>query len=716
MNSNHLNIIYTTILQASVGNIISLLNDFAGDPLFAEKFALVFETTVSSEQFLQVVTTLPAIEVRSDADLAGALGAFSGQTQKVYLSESLVKGDSSQLEAVIIEEFGHYFDFRFNTTDTPGDEGELFSNVVRGVNLSNSELRRIQNEDDHAVISLDGQLISVEEAFGPNGIVQIGTSGDYDEYINAVSVDASGNIIVAGNSPRLNRGALIIKLDATGNELLDKTLSLSSNSIFANGIGTDSNGNISVAGFISGGSSDNTFVIKLSASGSQLWLQQFNSPGDDRANGITIDSSDNIYITGEASGSLFGNSNAGGIDCYVAKYDVNGSQLWVKQFGTSSEDHSTGISAEKNGNVYVTGYSNGSLPGNSNLGNNDAFVVKYDASGNQIWVKQFGTSGEDRASGIVTDSSGNVYVSGYSSGTLPGNKNLGSNDAFIAKYNATGTQLWIKQFGTSSDDYAKGISIDTSGNIYVTGYSNGSLPGNKNLGSNDAFAAKYDANGNQLWIKQFGTSSDDYANGISADNRGNVYFGGYTNGNLVPPDAGFISGKPDAFIIGLNSDNGNRLTNTPLKDKLTTPIIRFQNMDKPGTYLFAGEQEAVSIRQNYKGFKEEGLAFQVAVSKDDPLMQPFYRFRNTQKGREGTYLFTGQQEAISIRSKFKNFVEEGLAFYAYSAGVGGGTTDFTRFQNKNTLGTYLFTGPSETSSVLTNSGFTVEGSAFAAGG
>jgi hypothetical protein len=98
------------------------------------------------------------------------------------------------------------------------------------------------------------------------------------------------------------------------------------------------------------------------------------------------------------------------------------------------------------------------------------------------------------------------------------------------------------------------------------------------------------------------------------------------------------------------------------------------------------------------------------------LMQPFYRFRNTQKGREGTYLFTGQQEAISIRSKFKNFVEEGLAFYAYSAGVGGGTTDFTRFQNKNTLGTYLFTGPSETSSVLTNSGFTVEGSAFAAGG
>jgi hypothetical protein len=153
-----------------------------------------------------------------------------------------------------------------------------------------------------------------------------------------------------------------------------------------------------------------------------------------------------------------------------------------------------------------------------------------------------------------------------------------------------------------------------------------------------------------------------------------------------------------------------------LRDKLTTPFIRFQNTDKPGTYLFAGEQEAASIRQNYKGFKEEGIAFQVAVNKDDPLMQPFYRFQNTTKGREGTYLFAGEQEAISIRQNYKNFKEEGLAFYAYSAGVGGGTTDFARFQNKGLPGTYLFTGPSETSSVMNNSGFTLEGSAFAAAG
>ena len=97
-------------------------------------------------------------------------------------------------------------------------------------------------------------------------------------------------------------------------------------------------------------------------------------------------------------------------------------------------------------------------------------------------------------------------------------------------------------------------------------------------------------------------------------------------------------------------------------------------------------------------------------------MQGFYRFRNTDKGREGTYLFAGEQEAVSIRTNYKNFVEEGLAFYAYSAGAGGGTTNFSRFQNKGLPGTYLFTGPSETSSVLTNPSFSFEGSAFAAAG
>lgn len=174
---------------------------------------------------------------------------------------------------------------------------------------------------------------------------------------------------------------------------------------------------------------------------------------------------------------------------------------------------------------------------------------------------------------------------------------------------------------------------------------------------------------------------------------------------------------PSPLDLALLADIGYQVTTSYLylRDKLTTPIIRFQNTEKPGTYLFAGEQEAASIRQNYKNFKEEGFAFQVAVEKTDPLLQPFYRFQNTDQGREGTYLFVGEQEAASIRTSYKNFKEEGVAFYAYPAGIGVGTTDFSRFQNSSLPGTYLFTGPTETSSVVANyPGFSLDGSAFAA--
>ncbi|MFM7440235.1 MAG: hypothetical protein ACKO2V_16840, partial [Snowella sp.] len=105
-----LNASYTTILNTAIADVTSVLTTFAADPLFAEKFALAFGITVSSEQFLQTVAVLPQIEVLADGELQGALGAFSAQTQKIYLWESLLKGDLARLRSVLIEEIGHFVD------------------------------------------------------------------------------------------------------------------------------------------------------------------------------------------------------------------------------------------------------------------------------------------------------------------------------------------------------------------------------------------------------------------------------------------------------------------------------------------------------------------------------------------------------------------------------------------------------------------------------
>jgi hypothetical protein len=132
--------------------------------------------------------------------------------------------------------------------------------------------------------------------------------------------------------------------------------------------------------------------------------------------------------------------------------------------------------------------------------------------------------------------------------------------------------------------------------------------------------------------------------------------------------------------------------------------------------LFVGAGEAAAIRSNpgLRQFVEEGIAFRVAQQKTDPLLQAFFRFQNT--NLPGTYLFANEGEAAAIRSNpnLRNFVEEGLAFYTYGAGTGNGTVDFTRFQSVGVPGTYLFTSPGETSSVIGNPSFVREGVAFSA--
>jgi len=93
------------------------------------------------------------------------------------------------------------------------------------------------------------------------------------------------------------------------------------------------------------------------------------------------------------------------------------------------------------GNVYVAGETSGGLDGNSNSGSWDLFVVKYNSSGTKQWTRQLGTSPDERAYGVATDSSGNVYVTGFTAGGLDGNSNAGSQDLFVVKYNSSGTKL-----------------------------------------------------------------------------------------------------------------------------------------------------------------------------------------------------------------------------------------------------------------------------------
>ena len=108
----------------------------------------------------------------------------------------------------------------------------------------------------------------------------------------------------------------------------------------------------------------------------------------------------------------------------------------------ATNDYANGVATDSSGNVYVTGGTKGGLDGNTSAGNTDLFVVKYNSSGTKQWTKQLGSSGLDSANGITIDSSGNVYVTGVTFGGLDWNTSAGANDLFVVKYNSSGTKEW----------------------------------------------------------------------------------------------------------------------------------------------------------------------------------------------------------------------------------------------------------------------------------
>ena len=279
-----------------------------------------------------------------------------------------------------------------------------------------------------------------------------------------------------------------------------------------------------------------------SARGETLeWIRQFGTSSNEEGWDVSADGLGNVYFSGSTEGSLEGTS-AGGGDALISKYDDSGTLAWTRQLGTSGTDRGWDVSADGLGNVYISGVTGGSLEGTS-AGADDAFVSKYDDSGTLQWTRQLGTSNGDFSQGVSADGLGNVYISGVTSGSLEG-ANAGFSDAFLSKYDASGTLEWTRQFGTGGFDNGWEVSADGLGNVYISGSTEGNL-GAPNAGFRDAFISKYDDSGTLQWTRQLGTSSRDVFNGVSADGLGNVYISGDTRGSLE----GTSAGGRDAFVI-----------------------------------------------------------------------------------------------------------------------------------------------------------------------
>ncbi len=338
--------------------------------------------------------------------------------------------------------------------------------------------------------------------------------------------------------------------------------------------------------------SNDISVMQLDTNGTIDWYKQYgtvtsaansmNASGNDVLRGCTLDPGGNVFLTGHTSGSLI-SAHGGNNDNFMLKLSNTGSQLASYQFGSSEGGASAGddelfFASYSNNKVYALGRAPASTDFIEQIGGSqDIFTARFtSASLTYDWYMHYGNttggasiSAKDHPHGIVSDSSGNVYIGGYTEGNF-GENNAGGEDAFVAKIdNTSGAIIWKKQLGqitlgaaATGNDKIQNVAIDSVNNIlYGFGDTTSSMA-EPNAGGSDFFVAAFDmSTGSLLWIKQIGTTT---ATALGLDASGNeegrsvfvenatqaIYMVGQTDGSLSEPNGG----SRDIVIMKMKSD------------------------------------------------------------------------------------------------------------------------------------------------------------------
>jgi len=320
---------------------------------------------------------------------------------------------------------------------------------------------------------------------------------------------------------------------------------------------------------------------------------------------IETDNNGNVFVAGytdsgfptqnPGGGAYFQGTFAGASDAFILKFNNSGSRLWATYYGGSGIEVANSIATDAGGNVFVAGFTDsGNFPTQNpgggayfqgtNAGGYDAFILKFNNWGSLLWATYYGGSGIDWAYSIATDAGGNVFVAGYTaSGNFPTQNPgggayfqgtfAGGNDAFILKFNNSGSLLWATYYGGSGIDLAHSIATDAGGNVFVGGYTDsGNFPTQNpgggayfqgtNAGGDDTFILKFNTFGSLLWATYYGGNGSDWTYSIATDAGGNVFVAGFTLSTNFPtqnPGGGayfqgtHAGGSRDAFIFKFNN-------------------------------------------------------------------------------------------------------------------------------------------------------------------
>jgi hypothetical protein len=451
-------------------------------------------------------------------------------------------------------------------------------------------------------------------SYDPRYTLTIDPGFVYSSYIGApfrdeahsVAIDTAGNAYVTGVTESLNfpttngfdlsynggQDAFVVKISPAPAVLYSSYLGGAGNDV-GNGIAVDGNGNVYVTGSTDsnafpvrnpfqttlGGDID-AFITKFSPNQEIIYSSYLGGQDFESAYSVAVDASGNAYVTGDTESSNFPTRNAfddsynGSGDIFVTKISPSGRLLFSTYLGGNGFDFGGAIAVDRNGFAYVTGatFSDNFPTRNAfsatNNGLADAFITKFNQSGNIVYSSYLGGTMQDYGRSIAVDRDGNAYIAGHTfSANFPMVNAFdptynGMGDVFVTKINSTPAIVYSSYLGGTRVDDAAGIAADRYGNAYVTGYTasdNFPVAGAfrpVRAGFVDAYITKIDSTPQIIYSSYLGGSAVDQGSGITVDNLGNAFIVGFTDSADFPTPNGFdttYNGARDGFITKIET-------------------------------------------------------------------------------------------------------------------------------------------------------------------
>ncbi len=385
-------------------------------------------------------------------------------------------------------------------------------------------------------------------------------------------IGSSSSSSISGEKTSAGKGGddyWLVRVDNQGNKVWDKTFGGSLNDNLLKLVPTTD------GGFLVGGhsasdiSGDKTtssrgstdyWIIKIDSQGNKLWDKSYGGLQNDLLSSITP-MADGFLLAGVSGSSISGEkttANKGGDDFWIVKIDNQGNKIWDKTFGGNDTEYLHEVLPTSDGNFLLAGDSFSSKSGDVTLGTrgaNDFWIVKIDNQGNKIWDKTFGSTGNDALRATIAISGGEFLLAGGSNGLRSGEKtqdNKGGYDCWVLKIDSQGNKVWDKTFGGSSNDgiYTLGMFSDHTFLMAGASYSSPSADKTDNVkGQYDCWLLKISAAGTKIWDKTIGGTGFDDIRGISIKPDGSFVLAGDSDSNKSEDKSSDSRGLRDLWLI-----------------------------------------------------------------------------------------------------------------------------------------------------------------------